>query len=717
MIKRRKKWRSLVTILSLIVLYLSSVPTAKAESPFETFSVNGFGQTIFTQPAYEPKDVLAQDIYIKNEEGESVYSPLKQPNDLFIDHNDEIYIADTGNNRIVQLDRMGELIRILEVPDSPLNQPSGIFVTENDEIYIADTGNKRVIQLDKNGDLTQEYVRPESKYIDESFVYEPINMIVDSRGFVYVVSTGTFQGIIQFNPEGEFYGFYGTNITEVGIMDRVRNIFYTQEQLRRQVRLLPNPIVNISVDDNGYIYTVSNDKEQEIKKLNIRGENQWKEFSYKENVKLSMLKRNSTTSSGNAGISLSDVTINNNGIVTIVDKANSIIAQFDQEGEILFFWGAPNTSSSAQKGVLKSPVAVDTNSRNEIFILDDSLDLVQVLRPTEFGGAVQQALILTDQGEYNESEKYWEEVTRQNALFTSAYSGLARSAYYKEDYEQARELYKRAGDEVGYSDSFWQIRLEWFQDKFPIFANIFLILAVISLILIKVQEKRAKKRRADESVKPKKRVSDIDVKNTLGNQLKHVFYILRHPIDGFDDVRFRNMGGYISALIVLVVTMSVALGRIYLTSFTFHPVQPGSTNVMSIILMSVLVWISWVICHYLIGSIRQGQARFRDIFVGSAYSLFPVALLGLPLALLSNIMTLSESSIYIAIVYFMILWCAALMFWMIMTLQNYSVGETIVTILLTIFSMIILWVIILIIVGLSSETIEFLITVYREVTM
>lgn len=717
MIKRRKKWQSLVAVLSLLVLFLSSVDTVKAESPFETFSVNGFGQTIFTQPAYEPKDVLAQDIYIENEEGETVYSPLKQPNDLFVDHNDDIYIADTGNNRIVQIDRLGELIRILEVPDSPLNQPSGIFVTENDDIYVADTGNRRVIQLDKDGNLVQEYARPESKYIDESFVYEPTNMIVDSRGFVYVVSRGTFQGIVQFNPEGEFYGFYGTNITEVGIMDRVRNIFYTEEQLRRQVRLLPNPIVNISVDSNGYIYTVSNAKTEEIKKLNIRGENQWKEFSYQTSVKLSMLKRNSNTSTGNAGVSISDVTIDDNGIVTAIDKTNSIIAQFDQDGEILFFWGAPNSSGSAQKGVLKSPVAVDTNTHNEIFVLDDSLDLVQVLRPTEFGGAVQKALVLTDQGEYNESETYWEEVTRQNALFTSAYSGLARSAFYKEDYETARELYKRAGDEEGYSDSFWQIRLEWFQEKFPIFANTFLILSVLAIVGIKVQEKRAHKRRATEKRKPKKRVTDIDIKNTLWNQIKHVFYILRHPIDGFDDVRFRNMGGYISALIVLVVTMIVALARIYLTSFTFHPVQPGSTNVMSIVLISVLLWVSWVICHYLIGSIRQGQARFKDVFIGSAYSLFPIGLLGLPLALLSNIMTLSEASIYTAVVYFMIAWCAALMFWMIMTLQNYSVGETIVSILLTIFSMIILWVIVLIIVGLSSETIEFIITVYREVTM
>src|SRR5699024_4519493 len=286
---RRIRKKYVVTFM-LILLTLSFSTTASADSPFDTFSVNGFGKTIFTQPAYEPKDVLAQDIYIQDEDGEHVYSPLSQPKDFFVDDHDEIYIADTGNNRIVHLDENGELIRIIEVPDSPLNQPSGIFITDEGDIYVADTGNRRVVLLDNDGELIQEFLRPESKYIDDGFVYEPTNMIVDSRGFVYVVSRGTFQGIIQFSPEGEFYGFYGTNITEVSFMDRIRNIFYTKEQLSRQVRLLPNPISNITIDKNGYIYTVSKDSVEQIKKLNIRGENQWKDFQYEDNINLHFLR-------------------------------------------------------------------------------------------------------------------------------------------------------------------------------------------------------------------------------------------------------------------------------------------------------------------------------------------------------------------------------------------------------------------------------------------
>lgn len=710
----RRIWHCLFASISLIILFLSSSLSVKADAPYDTFSVNGFGRTIFTQPAYEPTGVLAQDIYVTDENGESVYSPLKQPQDLFIDDNDHIYIADTGNNRIVHLDKDGELIRVISVQESPLNQPSGVFVDTNGDIFVADTGNKRVLRLDKDGKLIKEFGRPESKYVDDKFVYEPINMIVDRRGFVFVVSRGTYQGIIQLDPEGEFYGFYGTNVTEVSLMDRVRNIFYTEEQLKRQVRLLPNPIRNIDIDHNGYIYTVSRDKTEQIKKINIRGENQWKDFSFSDNINLDFLRRRTMAQSDEEGppaTEITDVTVDRNGIVTVIDKANAIVAQFNQNGELLFFWGAPVISGSPQVGVTKSPVALDTNSENKIFILDDSLNLVQALQTTDFGHDIQSAYILTQEGKYAESEEYWDKIVKQNALFSPAYEGLARAAFSGEDYEEARELYKLSGDEVGYSDSFWQIRLQWFQKNFAYFANAFLVIGVGTIVGSQYQRKSKRKSKRVKKEKAKKK------ELTLIEHLKHAFYILIHPLEGFADIRYSNKGGYLSAFVILGLVVIVALTRIYYTSFTFQPIPVENLNAGSILLGGTLVWVSWVICHYLIGAIRYGQARFKDVFIGSAYSLIPVFILGLPLALLSNIMTLSEGSIYGFFSSAMIIWCAALFFWMVQALQNYSVGETIVNILLSIFAMIMLWVLIFIIIGLSSETIDFVYTLYQEVTM
>src|SRR5690606_28641108 len=134
---------------------------------------------------------------------------------------------------------------------------------------------------------------------------------------------------------------------------------------------------------------------------------------------LNFLRRRAMTPPSEEGTKpateITDVTVDKNGIVTVIDKASAIVAQFNQNGELLFFWGAPVIAGSLQIEVNKSPVALDTNSENKNIILDDSLDLVQVLKPTYFGNDIQTAYILSQQGKYEESEKYWNKIVKHNS--------------------------------------------------------------------------------------------------------------------------------------------------------------------------------------------------------------------------------------------------------------------------------------------------------------
>src|SRR5690606_30373983 len=137
-----------------------------------------------------------------------------------------------------------------------------------------------------------------------------------------------------------------------------------------------------------------------------------------------------------------------------------------------FFWGGRSASSSTQLGLIKNPVAVAINSRNELFILDDQESVLQAFGLSEFGSLVFTANELTINGFYAESKAYWEEVLQLNARYAPAIAGLARAAYQQGDYAEAKELFRRAGDQTGYSDAFWQLRLSWFQQRFSMFATI-----------------------------------------------------------------------------------------------------------------------------------------------------------------------------------------------------------------------------------------------------
>src|SRR5690606_30757283 len=129
------------------------------------------------------------------------------------------------------------------------------------------------------------------------------------------------------------------------------------------------------------------------------------------------------------------------------------------------------------------------------------------------------------------------------------------------------ELFRRAGDQIGYSDSFWQIRLQWFQERFSLFATLFLIALIAYVVLGRIL-RRWRPKRSDSPKKFSK----------AKEQFRHAFYILKHPIDGFTALRFENKGGYAAALIILAAAyISILVNRVY-TSFTFNRVEENSVN-------------------------------------------------------------------------------------------------------------------------------------------
>ncbi|ETR66267.1 MAG: hypothetical protein OMM_05732 [Candidatus Magnetoglobus multicellularis str. Araruama] len=63
-------------------------------------------------------------------------------------HDQWIYVADTGNNRIQVFDRDGNLNKILE---QDLNKPTDIVCHSDGTLYISDQNNQRIISIESNG--------------------------------------------------------------------------------------------------------------------------------------------------------------------------------------------------------------------------------------------------------------------------------------------------------------------------------------------------------------------------------------------------------------------------------------------------------------------------------------------------------------------------------------------------------------------------------------
>ncbi|MEF3304555.1 SMP-30/gluconolactonase/LRE family protein [Paenibacillus sp. GYB003] len=716
---RRTARAAAAASLAALLASAACPASAGAFTPYTTYYEDGYGKPAQIQPAYKPAGVVgrgpASEEAAKPETAGAETAPafpsagLNQPQDLFVDGRDHLYIADTGNNRIVHLDDAGRLVAVLEPKESPLSRPSGLFVDKDGAVYVADTGNGRVAKLDASGKLLREYRRPETSQLPASFKYEPTKLVVDKRGFLYIVTLGAVEGLLQLDPDGRFQRFFGSNKVAFSLFDSFKRLVYTREMYRRELAKLPGATVNAAIDRDGFVYTVTKDiKTDQVKKLNIAGLNQ-----LESRGEFASAKRDSFGEAGwwadrQTPPQLQDIAVDPDGNMSVVDAVTGTISQYDANGSLLFYWGGPEIAATSKLGVVKSAAAIAATSKGELLVLDGANGLVQAFRPTEFGSLVHRASKLTREGRYAESEPLWREAVRLDAYYTPALIGLAKAAYNGERYKEAQALFFRAGVREGYSDAFWQTRLVWFQRHFAPLMNA----AAAALLVLFLADRLTRRSPFRERVR--RRLRD---RSGFAGQLRHAGDLLRHPIDGFRAIRHDGKAGLASSALALGLALASFSFMKAETGFAFNPAVYTGVKLGPLLAQFVAVWTGWVVSNFLVSSLMRGEGRLRDVCFGSAYALLPLIVVGVPLTLLSRAFTLSEQAIFGFAQIALIGWTALFFFWMVQGIQNYSVGEAALNIAFSLLAFAALGILLFTFVSLSGELAGFVYSLYQEVVI
>lgn len=122
-------------------------------------------------------------------DGDGKYAKFKVPQDLDIDSNGNLYIADTYNNCIRKVNKDGYTRTIGGSPTnvggyadgvcnlSRFNSPRGIVVDKYDNVYVADTNNNTIRKIDKDYNTTTFY---NTLFDSHRKFYYPKNITIDN---------------------------------------------------------------------------------------------------------------------------------------------------------------------------------------------------------------------------------------------------------------------------------------------------------------------------------------------------------------------------------------------------------------------------------------------------------------------------------------------------------------------------------------------------------
>ena len=118
---------------------------------------------------------------------------FKAPQGLAVDIRGNVFIADTGNAKVVEIPsdpKLGGATPLLQYPGAPtFSQPVAIALDNQQNIYVADTGNIQVVKIPAGGGDLQTLPGVLAGF--GSVLTAPSGVAVDAAGDVYVSDSGT----------------------------------------------------------------------------------------------------------------------------------------------------------------------------------------------------------------------------------------------------------------------------------------------------------------------------------------------------------------------------------------------------------------------------------------------------------------------------------------------------------------------------------------------
>ena len=195
---------------------------------------------------------------------------------------------------------------------------------------------------------------------------------------------------------------------------------------------------------------------------------------------------------------------------------------------------------------------------------------------------------------------------------------------------------------------------------------------------------------------------------------KYLLYTAGHPNDGFYWIRHQDRGSVlIAVLLVLLYSVCFSMNRIY-AGFVVNDIDPRSVN--SIAELGGVALLFMVLCagNWSVTCLMEGEGRFKDIVIAIGYSLLPMIIGTVLATFVSQIVAENEEAFYSIIMGIGTAYTVIMMLIGIMQVHNYTLGKTLITLLLTVIAVFIIIFLGLLIVNFMTQVYSFFRSIYIE---
>jgi tetratricopeptide (TPR) repeat protein len=547
------------------------------------------------------------------------------------------------------------------------------------------------LELTNDGNFIREIGPPKSDVLRADFKFLPMKLAVDSAKRLFVVSKGNFEGIVEFDAAGNFTGFFGKNRVTFNATDFFWKQIATETQRKQMELYIPIEFNNLDIDKEGFVYATASDNRKSsdmVKRLNPSGADVLRRDG-KFGPVGDMIQFYKTSISGSS--TMVAIAVNDDGIYSVLDSKRGRIFTYDDDGNLLFQFG----QLGDKIGTFRTPVEVEWSGRN-MLVLDKGMNRITVFEPTRYGDVLLDAATYYYHGKEEEATKMWQEALKLNNNLELAYLGIGKSYLEQGKYKEAMQSFEIAQDRGYYSKAFERYRKSVMWNHFTLITLVLVALIATAIIVRRFI--------------PKKSPDDYGV-------VQNAIYLTVRPFKMFWELKYEGKGRiWLSLTIVGSVCFVYILKGLY-TGFIVSGNRAVSMNIIIEIAYILVPFFVWCLANWSLTTLMDGEGKFKEIVLVSGYAMTPLVLIHFPLLVLSWVITTQEVAFYMLFDSIAMLWFLGLLFAGTLTVHQYTVTKTVITMALSIFVIGIIIFLALLFFSLVQQLVTLFLTLYQEISL
>ena len=186
-------------------------------------------------------------------------------------------------------------------------------------------------------------------------------------------------------------------------------------------------------------------------------------------------------------------------------------------------------------------------------------------------------------------------------------------------------------------------------------------------------------------------------------------------MDGFYWIRHAEKGSVpIAIFLVILFSIGFSVNRL-LSSFVVNDMDPRTVDSLNELMGILIFYLLICVSNWSITCLMNGEGRMKDISVAIGYSTLPMSVVLFAGTIISQVVADDEQAFYTLLLFAGIAFGLILMLIGIMQVHNYTLGKTLLVLILTVIAMFIIIFVCLLLFDLINQVYNFFYSLYTEI--